>query len=95
MRVTICGPNLEDQSRGSFHVHSADCGDLQRHAKREPEYLNGWTIEVDTRDEVTRNVYPPEDFQYDPTNGADSESIVGPYVYFFPCTEGLEAYLEN
>jgi hypothetical protein len=28
MQVTICGPNLRDQSKGSFHVHAADCADL-------------------------------------------------------------------
>lgn len=28
--VTILGPNLRDQSKGSFHVHRAGCADLHK-----------------------------------------------------------------
>lgn len=57
MRVTICGPNLMDQSKGSFHIHAAGCADLRRGARREPEYENGWTIEANTKRTVVMAVY--------------------------------------
>lgn len=82
MRVTICGPNLRDQSRGDMHVHAADCADLVRGAAREPEYLNGWTTDAASRVEVCDDIYPPEDF--------DCES--GEYLsslHFFPCCADL------
>jgi len=28
--IVILGPNLADQSKGSFHVHSAGCADIKR-----------------------------------------------------------------
>lgn len=28
MNIRVCGPNLRDQSRGTFHVHRSDCNDL-------------------------------------------------------------------
>jgi len=31
MDVRICGPNLNDQSRGTFHVHSDGCMDLRHY----------------------------------------------------------------
>ena len=31
MKVTICGPNLNDQSRGTFHVHAEGCKDLKKY----------------------------------------------------------------
>jgi hypothetical protein len=82
MRVTICGPNLRDQSKGTFHVHAAGCADLIKHARREPEYSNGWTIEAFSRAHVCDEVYPPGDFECEP----------GEYVHdfhFFPCVKGL------
>jgi hypothetical protein len=82
--VTICGPNLNDQSKGQFHVHAADCADLVRGARREPAYREGWTIEAATATEVCDEVYPPEDF----------ECESGEYLsdlHFFPCTSALTA----
>lgn len=34
----VVGPNLRDQSKGSFHVHAAGCRDMKRMAKRDPEF---------------------------------------------------------
>ena len=82
MRVTICGPNLRDQSKGQFHVHAEGCADLKRGAQREPEYRNGWTIEAANRIEVCDEVYPPEDFECESGDYVDE-------FYFFPCTEAL------
>ena len=58
MKVTVCGPNLRDQSKGQFHVHAADCSDLIRHAQREPEYQYGFTIDGATRVNVVPRRLP-------------------------------------
>lgn len=29
--VCVAGPNLNDQSKGTFHVHTADCADLRNY----------------------------------------------------------------
>ena len=31
MNVRVCGPNLNDQSKGSFHVHRDGCRDLDHY----------------------------------------------------------------
>lgn len=86
MRVVICGPNLRDQSKCSFHVHAEGCADLKRTAKRDPAYedelLNGAVYDVQNAVEVVDLVYPPEDF----------ECESGEYLYdfhFFPCCDNL------
>ena len=89
MQVTICGPNLNDQSHGSFHVHAAGCADLIRGARREPEYRNGWTVEAETIEDVAEAVYSDhmaEHGEDDPYSKPDA------YVsdfHFFPCCAGL------
>jgi hypothetical protein len=85
MQVTICGPNLRDQSKGSFHVHAADCADLVRHARREPEYRNGWTVEATCKDDAVLAVYS------DMIEADDCEPIDGyrADLYFFPCCDQL------
>lgn len=86
MKVTICGPNLRDQSKGEIHVHAAGCADLARGARREPEYRNGWTTEAATRREVVEAMYPPNDFQW---TWEEDHEVYEESFYFFPCTEGL------
>jgi hypothetical protein len=46
MKVTICGPNLRNQSKGAIHVHAEGCADLTKNARREPAYKEGWTIDA-------------------------------------------------
>ena len=84
MQVTICGPNLNDQSNGSFHVHAADCADLKRGAQREPAYRDGWTIEAATRDEVGDEIYADhiDEGSMEPGEGTSD-------CHFFPCTSAL------
>lgn len=84
--ITICGPNLRDQSKGDFHAHAAGCGDLTRGAAREPEYRNGWTIEAASRREVTEHIYPTDEFEYE---YADDGETYESNIHFFPCTAGL------
>jgi hypothetical protein len=54
--VTIHGPNLIDQSKGTFHVHAAGCRDNHR------EVVNNgsecpWTIEADSIQAIVEEVY--------------------------------------
>lgn len=83
MRVSICGPNLRDQSKGQFHVHAANCTDLTRNIRREPEYRNGWEMDAASRVEVCDAIYPPEDFECESGDYLDD-------LHFFPCTKGLD-----
>lgn len=59
MKVRIHGPNLYDQSKGQFHVHSADCGDNRKYGPGgklggdDP----GWVVEVESLEEVVLEVY--------------------------------------
>lgn len=84
MKVTICGPNLNDQSKGQFHIHAADCAHLVRLASREPEYRYGWTIVAETRDEVGDEIYADmiEEGSMEPGEGASD-------CHFFPCCDAL------
>lgn len=84
MKVTVCGPNLRDQSKGTFHVHAAGCADLKRGARKDIAYRDGWTIDAETRVDVAEDVYDNGIMQEDET-GAD-------YLfdfYFFPCCAAL------
>ena len=86
MQVAVCGPNLRDQSKGQLHVHASDCADLKR--SNEPEYQHAWVFEAGSKDIVIQEIYPPDQFEYDPKDPID----YGPYVeevYFFPCTKDL------
>lgn len=47
---------------GTLRVHKAGCGDIKREAKGHVD----WPVEANTRKEVVLNIYPPDDFSYDP-----------------------------
>jgi len=81
MKVTIFGPNLNDQSKGQMHVHAADCGDIAKMRRREPEYDNGWTIEVQTRTGIADAIYGDFD-EYE--DGGTTDYWLGD-VHIFPC----------
>lgn len=93
MNVTICGPNLNDQSKGTFHVHATGCVHLTIGARREPEYRNGWTFDADTRVSVAGHVYEDQI--------AESDEVAEDYVpdfHFFDCCAGLphaENYIDR
>ena len=86
MRVTICGPNLRDQSKGQFHVHAADCADLVKGARREPEYANGWTVDgMLSRANLVREIY--QDMMDESDDPDDWEAYDDLHV--FPCCGSL------
>jgi hypothetical protein len=85
MRITICGPNLRDQSKGQFHAHAEGCKDLVRGARGpEPEYANGWTIEADTKVEVGDSVYEDHISEGTMLSGEGVDD-----VQFFSCCASL------
>lgn len=84
MKVTIFGPNLNDQSKGTFHVHAADCADCRHYGPgRKYGGETGWTIEVGSQFDVVTDVYPPEDFNYDAS--ADEFDGYANDFHYAPC----------
>jgi len=89
MNVTIYGPNLNDQTKGTFHVHSEGC----QHSKHYGPGTkfggedNGWTVKVDSKLDVARDVYPPGDFEWDGTL-EQSDSYINDF-HWAPCTRSL------
>jgi hypothetical protein len=88
MQVTIHGPNLHDQSKGTFHVHAAGCRDNQRE-----ERFNGsehpWTLEVDSAQAVVEEVYSDHMAEHP---AGDKWSTWEPYLSdfaFYPCVKDL------
>lgn len=92
MRVTIHGPNLNHghQLKGTLHVHQSDCADNARYAYCEDESGPGWTIEAETRGAVVEDIYPPEDFNYDPFT--DERAAYDDDVWFAPCCRNLPMF---
>lgn len=55
MNVAIIGPNLYDQSNGTFHVHAATCRDGYN-ARKYPAGAR-WEVEASSQVEVSTLVY--------------------------------------
>lgn len=96
MKVTIIGPNLRDQSKGTFHVHAAGCADIAKMAKRDPAYRDGWNVDVDSCESVVLDVYGPDagSFDLDPDNREDIDQYMSEF-HFAPCTTDLPTYKED
>lgn len=87
MKVRIFGPNLNDQSKGTFHVHAEHCGDCAHYGpsgKYGGEDPAGWRIEAASEFDVVMDIYPPEQFDYDSEDENARESFVND-VWFAPC----------
>lgn len=85
MLVKIQGPNLRDQSKGSFHVHSAECGD---NAKYEDDQYEK-PIEVDCQLACEDAVYGPDAGSFYQESPGHKP---GDWLYdfhFMPCCKGL------
>lgn len=86
MKVTIHGPNLLDQSKGTIHVHAGDCAD-NTNRRKYPDQHGAWTIDAESRLEVAREVYPPHpQFDWDGTLD-QAEPYLGD-IWFAPCLKG-------
>jgi hypothetical protein len=88
MQVTIHGPNLHDQSQGTFHVHAAGCRDNQREVRMNGSE-NPWTLEVDSAQAVVEEVYADQMAEHE---AGDKWSTWTPYLSdfaFYPCVKDL------
>lgn len=86
MKVTIIGPNLdrrESPDGSQLHVHAEGCADVKKRYRRP---VDGWTIPAVSKREVVFDIYPPDQFDYDPDTEFD---IYRSDVKFFPCTDAL------
>ena len=84
MLVTIHGPNLRDQSKGTFHVHTAECRDNAREVAHNYSEMP-ITIEL-------ASVIAVVDYIYSDVIRENPESTVDEYVSdfaFYPCTKAL------
>lgn len=92
MKVAICGPNLRDQSRGQFHVHTVDCKDLTRMQKQEPEYLPGHRMEfdVESKQQAVEYVYCDHIDENEGNPPWDTWTAYLDEFYFFPCVKDLK-----
>jgi hypothetical protein len=79
MIVTIVGPNLPDQSKGTFHVHAILCMDLDKYPGVN---LGRDSVDVASRREAAEYVYPLGDFEWDDDYYIDD-------LWFAPCCADL------
>ena len=83
MQVTIHGPNLNDQTKGTFHVHTADCRDNAKEVR-----VNGSrypvTVGVETVEDAVEVMYADHIKQGEMT----VEDGVADF-HFAPCTRNL------
>jgi hypothetical protein len=82
IKVTVHGPNLsaEMQDQGDLHVHAADCQDNRRYRLYDTQ---PWTIEVDSLEDIVKDIYPPSDFNYAPADWRGYASD----IYIAPCVK--------
>lgn len=94
MKLTILGPNLPDQSKGTFHVHTADCADLKRGQYRMVSRFERHTEEHNSQRSVVEWMYGPAGGSfYEETWGddipADAWTHYQDEFWFAPCTKEL------
>lgn len=87
MKVHIIGPNLLDQSKGSFHVHAEGCADVHRNAEYQlPDFASDreHTYDVTSRVDAAGQVYSDQIGEGSMT-AADGVND----LWFAPCTDAL------
>jgi hypothetical protein len=91
MDVVICGPNLVNQTKGQFHVHTAECGDLDKMKRREPAYRpeNRMAIEADSRQEIVEWLYDDHMTEEERDRGTTPDWREYDDIYLFPCLKAL------
>jgi len=94
MDVVVLGPNLRDQSKGTFHVHAADCYDLGKYGPgrqyggdvypyAEPHIKDASVLEVVTQTYADQIDEEPRDSQ------AEYIRMLVNDFHFFPCVGSL------
>jgi hypothetical protein len=93
MKVAIIGPNLYDQTKGSFHVHTASCRDGKNGRKYPLAYRH--EDEVVSRFDVADSVYSDHagDYGYRPGDVEYDDYIADTVsdFYFHGCVSDLPA----
>ncbi len=79
--VTICGPNLNDQSKGAFQIHKVGCRDIKRIGGEPP-----WNAEVTCRAEVICDIYGDH-----MAEGSTSFESAESDIHFAPCVKSIPA----
>ena len=84
--------DIRNDTRGTLHVHKAGCGDL-RQAKYKAMETGGacWTADVTSQRDVVMDIYPPDNFDYDPAT--EWQDFAGD-VKFYPCLDTLPVETE-
>jgi hypothetical protein len=83
--VRVFGPNLRDQSKGTFHVHAEGCAD-NRHYGPGKRYggddYDGWLMEAASHDDVGDSIYEDHiaEGSMEPGEGKHD-------CHFFPCVK--------
>jgi hypothetical protein len=84
MKLTIHGPNLNDQTKGTFHVHTARCRDNKWEVTANgSEYPS--TIDADTVEDVVEYIY--SDHIAEGSMKLDASAIAD--FHFAPCVKNL------
>lgn len=82
IEVMILGPNLLDQSTGSFHVHRVGCADIKRRYPMALRTAESYTMPAECEQEVVESIYA--DFLDDGRSWNDYADD----VRIFPCVTG-------
>jgi hypothetical protein len=92
MKLAIIGPNLFDQTKGSFHVHSADCRD-GKNGRKYPLDMRT-EVELSSQFEVSEFIYSDcaGDHDYKPGTPEFKKYIEGctSDFYFHNCCKALK-----
>lgn len=89
MRVHIIGPNLPDQTKGSFHIHAEGCEDVKRSRNyRGPEFESDRANTVDVESLTDVIAYTMADQLDEEEDDFDPLTWSGDF-YVFPCVTGL------
>jgi hypothetical protein len=91
MYVKIHGPNLNDQSKGTFHVHERDCLDNKKYG---PGRVlggedNGWIMNVDSVRDIVVEVYSDHINEQPESEQEDYIQDLFNDFYFAPCCSDL------
>ncbi len=85
MRVHIIGPNLIDQSKGSFHVHKEGCADTRKREYSLHREDTTRAYEVKSQADVVTTTYDPGDFEYDENTDEINGYLAD--IWFAPCVD--------
>ena len=87
MKVYVHGPNLNDQRKGTFHVHTAECGD-NRHYGPEGKFggeRDAMPIDAEDSDDVIVYVYADQIAEQPEIEREDYINMLFSDFWFAPC----------